>query len=136
MFVLWLKSRNCGGLVVGFCYVWGCSDFKVVFVMVFLIGVFGMNFLIFVLIMVLEFGVGVDGYGVFSLVFVIGLLIGVLFVVCCDWVWVCVVIFVVGGFGIVVFVLFVMLSYVFYVVIFIFMGFMIVMFFIMVNGYV
>jgi len=41
------KNRSSGGLAEGFRYVWARSDLKVVFVTVFLIGAFGMNFPIF-----------------------------------------------------------------------------------------
>ncbi|MGO2050149.1 MAG: MFS transporter, partial [Microbacterium sp.] len=51
-----VKNKGRGGLAEGFRYVWARSDLKVVFVMVFLIGAFGMNFPIFASTMALEFG--------------------------------------------------------------------------------
>ncbi|HWV49696.1 MAG TPA: MFS transporter, partial [Microbacterium sp.] len=73
-----LKGGRSGGLAAGFRYVMSRSDLKVVFVMVFLIGAFGMNFPIFASTMALEFGRGADGYGLLSSVLAIGSLAGAL----------------------------------------------------------
>lgn len=72
------KNRGRSGLAEGFRYVWARSDLKVVFVMVFLIGAFGMNFPIFASTMALEFGRQADGYGILSSVLAIGSLAGAL----------------------------------------------------------
>jgi len=73
-----VKSSGRSGLAEGFRYVWARSDLKVVFVMVFLIGAFGMNFPIYASTMALEFGREADGYGILSSVLAIGSLGGAL----------------------------------------------------------
>lgn len=72
------KNSGRGGLAEGFRYVWARSDLKVVFVMVFLIGAFGMNFPIYASTMALEFGREADGYGILSSILAIGSLAGAL----------------------------------------------------------
>ncbi|GAA1158336.1 MFS transporter [Microbacterium oxydans] len=131
-----LKNRSRGGLAAGFRYVWGRSDLKVVFVTVFLIGAFGMNFPIFASTMALEFGAGADGYGVLSSVLAIGSLIGALLAARRDRARVRVVILAAGGFGIAAFVPSVMPSYASYAVTLTFTGFMIVTLLTTANGYV
>lgn len=131
-----LKNRNRGGLAAGFRYVWGRSDLRVVFVTVFLIGAFGMNFPIFASTMALEFGAGADGYGVLSSVLAIGSLIGALLAARRDRARVRVVILAAGGFGIAAFVSSVMPSYASYAVTLTFTGFMIVTLLTTANGYV
>ncbi|WP_137772126.1 MULTISPECIES: MFS transporter [unclassified Microbacterium] len=131
-----LKNRSRGGLAAGFRYVWGRSDLKVVFVTVFLIGAFGMNFPIFASTMALEFGAGADGYGVLSSVLAIGSLIGALLAARRDRARVRVVILAAGGFGIAAFVSSVMPSYASYAVTLTFTGFMIVTLLTAANGYV
>ena len=131
-----IKSRNRGGLAAGFRYVWGRSDLKVVFVTVFLIGAFGMNFPIFASTMALEFGAGADGYGVLSSVLAIGSLIGALLAARRDRARVRVVILAAGGFGIAAFVSSAMPTYASYAVTLTFTGFMIVTLLTTANGYV
>jgi MFS family permease len=131
-----IKSRNRGGLAAGFRYVWGRSDLKVVFVTVFLIGAFGMNFPIFASTMALEFGAGADGYGVLSSVLAIGSLIGALLAARRDRARVRVVILAAGGFGIAAFISSAMPSYASYAVTLTFTGFMIVTLLTTANGYV
>ncbi|WP_349885366.1 MFS transporter [Microbacterium sp. WHRI 7836] len=131
-----LKNRSRGGLAAGFRYVWGRSDLKVVFVTVFLIGAFGMNFPIFASTMALEFGAGADGYGVLSSVLAIGSLIGALLAARRDRARVRVVILAAGGFRIAAFVSSVMPSYASYAVTLTFTGFMIVTLLTTANGYV
>ncbi len=130
------KHRNRGGLAEGFRYVWARSDLKVVFVTVFLIGAFGMNFPIFASTMALEFGAGADGYGVLSSVLAIGSLIGALLAARRDTARVRVVILAAGGFGIAAFVSAAMPSYLAYAVTLTFTGFMIVTLLTTANGYV
>ena len=130
------KVRNRGGLAAGFRYVWGRSDLKVVFVTVFLIGAFGMNFPIFASTMALEFGAGADGYGVLSSVLAIGSLIGALLAARRDRARVRVVILAAGGFGIAAFVSAAMPTYLSYAVTLTFTGFMIVTLLTTANGYV
>lgn len=131
-----LKNRSRGRLAAGFRYVWGRSDLKVVFITVFLIGAFGMNFPIFASTMALEFGAGADGYGVLSSVLAIGSLIGALLAARRDRARVRVVILAAGGFGIAAFVSSVMPSYASYAVTLTFTGFMIVTLLTTANGYV
>jgi MFS family permease len=131
-----LKNRSPGGLAEGFRYVWGRSDLRVVFVTVFLIGAFGMNFPIFASTMALEFGAGADGYGVLSSVLAIGSLIGALLAARRDRARVRVVILAAGGFGIAAFVSAAMPTYVSYAVTLTLTGFMIVTLLTTANGYV
>lgn len=131
-----LKSRSRGGLAAGFRYVWGRSDLRVVFVTVFLLGAFGMNFPIFASTMALEFGAGADGYGVLSSVLAIGSLIGALLAARRDRARVRVVILAAGGFGIAAFVSSAMPTYASYAVTLTFTGFMIVTLLTTANGYV
>jgi MFS family permease len=131
-----LKNRSRGGLAAGFRYVWGRSDLKVVFVTVFLIGAFGMNFPIFASTMALEFGAGADGYGVLSSVLAIGSLIGALLAARRDRARVRVVILAAGGFGIAAFISSAMPTYASYAVTLTFTGFMIVTLLTTANGYV
>jgi MFS family permease len=130
------KNRDRGGLAEGFRYVWARSDLKVVFVTVFLIGAFGMNFPIFASTMALEFGAGADGYGVLSSVLAIGSLIGALLAARRDRARVRVVILAAGGFGIAAFVSAAMPTYLSYAVTLTFTGFMIVTLLTTANGYV
>ena len=70
--------RARGQFVAGFRYVAGRPDLVVVFVMVFLIGAFGMNFPIFSSTMAVEFGRGAGEYGLLSSILAIGSLTGAL----------------------------------------------------------
>lgn len=65
-------------LTDGFRYVARRPDLVVAFVMVFLLGAFGMNFPIFASTMALEFGRDADGYGLLSSILAIGSLAGAL----------------------------------------------------------
>ncbi len=65
-------------LADGFRYVARRPDLVVIFVMVFLLGAFGMNFPIFASTMALEFGRGADGFGLLSSFVAIGSLSGAL----------------------------------------------------------
>lgn len=131
-----LKGRSRGGLAAGFRYVWGRSDLRVVFVTVFLIGAFGMNFPIFASTMALEFGAGADGYGVLSSILAIGSLAGALLAARRDRARVRVVIFAAGGFGVAAFVSAAMPTYLTYAITLTFTGFMIVTLLTTANGYV
>ncbi|MGW9629383.1 MFS transporter [Agromyces sp. NPDC055520] len=71
-------TRARGEFVAGFRYVLGRPDLVVVFVMVFLIGAFGMNFPIFSSTMAVEFGRGAGEYGLLSSILAIGSLTGAL----------------------------------------------------------
>ncbi len=131
-----IKNRSRGGLAAGFRYVWRRGDLRVVFVMVFLIGAFGMNFPIFASTMALEFGSGADGYGVLSSILAIGALLGALLAARRDRARVRVVIAAAGGFGVSAFVSAAMPSYAAYAVTLMFTGFMIVTLLTTANGYV
>ena len=71
-------SRTGSRIADGFRYVRGRPDLIVVFVMVFLVGAFGMNFPIFASTMALEFGQGADGFGLLSSILAIGSVAGAL----------------------------------------------------------
>lgn len=62
----------------GFRYVLGRPDLLMIFLIVFIIGAFGMNFPIIASTMALEFGQGADGFGVLNSVLAIGSLTGAL----------------------------------------------------------
>ncbi|MBO0979696.1 MFS transporter [Microbacterium sp. SD291] len=131
-----LKNRSRGGLAEGFRYVWARSDLRVVFVTVFLIGAFGMNFPIFASTMAIEFGSGADGYGILSSILAIGSLAGALLAARRDRARVRVVILAAGGFGIAAFVSAAMPTYATYAITLMFTGFMIVTLLTTANGYV
>lgn len=130
------KNRGRGGLAAGFRYVWGRSDLRVVFVTVFLIGAFGMNFPIFASTMAIEFGAGADGYGVLSSILAIGSLAGALLAARRDRARVRVVVFAAGGFGLAAFLSSAMPSYALYAVTLVLIGFMTVTLLTTANGYV
>ena len=71
-------ARRGSRIADGFRYVRGRPDLIVVFVMVFLVGAFGMNFPIFASTMALEFGQGADGFGLLSSILAIGSVAGAL----------------------------------------------------------
>jgi MFS family permease len=73
-----VKASGASRLADGFRYVAGRPDLVVTFVMVFLLGAFGMNFPIFASTMALEFGQEADGYGLLSSILAIGSLAGAL----------------------------------------------------------
>ncbi|MGB4136477.1 MAG: MFS transporter, partial [Microbacterium sp.] len=125
-----------GGLAAGFRYVMRRSDLKVVFVMVFLIGAFGMNFPIFASTMALEFGKGADGYGLLSSVLAIGSLAGALLAARRDRARVRVLVISAGGFGAASLVSTLMPTYWSYAVVLIFVGFSTVSMLTTANGYV
>jgi MFS family permease len=67
-----------GQFVAGFRYVAGRPDLVIVFVIVFIIGAFGMNFPIFSSTMAVEFGRGAGEYGLLNSIIAIGSLTGAL----------------------------------------------------------
>jgi len=72
-------GRRSGGLLEGFRYVWSRTDLKVMLVMVFLIGTFGLNFPIFISTMAVSvFHMGAGQYGLLSSVMAVGSVIGAL----------------------------------------------------------
>jgi MFS family permease len=77
------RSKSSGrpgiGLMEGFRYVWGRPDLKVLFLMIFLIGTFGLNFPVFVSTMtVTVFHAGAWQYGVLSSAMAVGSIAGAL----------------------------------------------------------
>ena len=72
------RASHRGQFVAGFRYVAGRPDLVIVFVIVFLIGAFGMNFPIFSSTMAVEFGRGAGEYGVLNSILAIGSLTGAL----------------------------------------------------------
>ncbi|MFT4051132.1 MAG: MFS transporter [Microbacterium sp.] len=98
---LMLRARSTGAqrLSEGFRYVWSRPDLRVTFVLVFLIGAFGMNFPIFASTMALEFGQDADGYGLLSSVLAIGSLTGALLAARRAQARLRVAVFAAGGFG-------------------------------------
>lgn len=87
-------------LAAGFSYVRHRHDLLVIFVMVFLIGAFGMNFPVMSSTMAVEFGRGAGEYGVLSSILAIGSLSGALLVARRPSARMRVVILATGGFGI------------------------------------
>ncbi|KIZ42229.1 MULTISPECIES: MFS transporter [Rhodopseudomonas] len=72
-------GRGRGGFVDGFRYLWRRNDLKVVLVMFFLIGTFGINFAIFISTMsVTVFHAGASQYGLLSSMMAIGSVAGAL----------------------------------------------------------
>ncbi|UCR90580.1 MFS transporter [Mycetocola spongiae] len=72
------KQAQRGQLIAGFRYVGSRPDLVVIFVMVFLLGAFGLNFPIFSSTMAVEFGRGAGEYGLLSSILAIGSLTGAL----------------------------------------------------------
>ncbi|WP_460781456.1 MFS transporter [Microbacterium shaanxiense] len=123
-------------LAEGFRYVWGRSDLKVTFVMVFLIGAFGMNFPIYASTMALEFGREADGYGLLSSVLAIGSLVGALLAARRDRARIRVLVLAAGGFGLASMISSWMPNYWSYATVLIFVGFSTVTMLTTANGYV
>ncbi|MFT4220995.1 MAG: MFS transporter [Microbacterium sp.] len=120
----------------GVSYVAGRPDLLVTFVMVFLIGAFGMNFPIFASTMAVEFGQDADGYGVLSSVLAIGSLVGALLAARRDRARIRVVIVATGGFGVAALVSSFMPTYGLYALTLVFVGFATVSTLTTANGYV
>ena len=73
-----VRAPGASRLADGFRYVARRPDLLVMFIIVFLLGAFGMNFPIFASTMALEFGQQADGYGLLSSILAIGSLAGAL----------------------------------------------------------
>lgn len=74
------KSRKVGGLAAGVRYVWRRPDLMAVLVMLFLVGMFGLNFPIFISTMSLTaFHGGAAQYGLLTSVFAVGAVCGALY---------------------------------------------------------
>ena len=86
-------------LVAGFRYVIRRHDLVVIFLIVFVIGAFGMNFPVFSSTMAVEFGRGAGEYGLLSSILAIGSLVGALLVAKRPAARFRVVVLAAGGFG-------------------------------------
>lgn len=123
-------------LADGLRYVARRPDLIVTFVMVFLLGAFGMNFPIFASTMALEFGQDADGYGVLSSILAIGSLTGALLSARRARARIRVVILAAGGFGVASLVSAAMPVYVAYAATLVVVGFCTVTMLTTANGYV
>jgi MFS family permease len=131
-----VRAPGAARLADGFRYVSRRPDLIVTFVMVFLLGAFGMNFPIFASTMALEFGRDADGYGLLSSVLAIGSLAGALLSARRDRARLRVVIYAAGGFGAVSLVSSFMPEYALYAATLMFVGFCTVTMLTTANGYV
>lgn len=129
-------KRRSGGLAEGFRYVQRRPDLRVVFVMVFLIGAFGMNFPIFASTMALEFHRQADGYGLLSSVLAIGSLTGALLAARRERARVRVLVLAAGGFGAASILSAAMPTYWAYAAVLVLVGFSTVTMLTTANGYV
>ncbi|MFE5670155.1 MFS transporter [Agromyces sp. NPDC056523] len=125
-----------GAFVAGFRYAAGRPDLAVVFVMVFLIGAFGMNFPIFSSTMAVEFGRGAGEYGLLSSILAIGSLTGALLAAKRERARMRVIIAAVAFFGVAATVAAVMPTYWLFAASTVFIGFTIVTMLTTANGYV
>jgi len=114
----------------------GRPDLIVTFIMVFLLGAFGMNFPIFASTMALEFGQGADGYGLLSSILAIGSLAGALLAARRDRARLRVAIFAAGAFGVFSIVSATMPTYLSYAAVLVLVGFSTVSMLTTANGYV
>ncbi len=131
-----VRATGAQRIADGFRYVWGRPDLRVTFVIVFLVGAFGMNFPIFASTMALEFGRDADGYGLLSSVLAIGSLVGALSVARRDRARMRVIMFAAGGFGVASLISSAMPSYWPYAIMLTSVGFFTVTMMTTANGYV
>nr|WP_274638502.1 MFS transporter [Microbacterium bovistercoris] len=131
-----VRATDATRIADGFRYVARRPDLLVLFVMVFLIGAFGMNFPIFASTMALEFGKQADGYGALSSMLAIGSLAGALMAARREKARIRVVIIAAGGFGLASIISSVMPEYWMYGATVVFVGFSTVSMLTTANGYV
>jgi len=131
-----VKATDATRLADGFRYVARRNDLIVLFVIVFLIGAFGMNFAIFASTMALEFGLKADGYGALSSLLAIGSLAGALMAARRERARIRVVIYAAGGFGLASLVSSLMPVYWMYGAMVVFVGYATVSMLTTANGYV
>jgi MFS family permease len=131
-----VRASGTARLADGFRYVGRRPDLIVTFVMVFLVGAFGMNFPIFASTMAIEFGKDADGYGLLSSVLAVGSLAGALLAARRDRARMRVVMLATGGFGVASLISSVMPTYGLYAVTLVFVGFSTVTMMTTANGYV
>ncbi|MFT4234050.1 MAG: MFS transporter, partial [Microbacterium sp.] len=130
------KRKGAAKLSAGFRYVKSRPDLIVCFIMVFLVGAFGMNFPIFASTMALEFGHQADGYGLLSSIVAIGSLVGALLSARRERARMRVVMIAAGGFGVASMVSSFMPSYASYAVVLVLVGLGTVTMLTTANGYV
>ncbi|WP_394278287.1 MFS transporter [Microbacterium sp.] len=130
------KMRSAAKMADGLRYVKGRPDLVVIFIMVFLLGAFGMNFPILASTMALEFGQEADGYGILSSILAIGSLAGALLAARRDRARLRVVIIGLGLFAAASVLSAVMPLYGLYAVTLVFIGFSTVTILTTANGYV
>ena len=130
------SKKGTGRLSEGVKYVWGRPDLLVVFIMVFLMGAFGMNFPIFASTMAVEFGRDADGYGLLSSTLAVGSLAGALLAARRARARVRVAIVAVGAFGVFQIAAALTPLYLAYAAVCILIGFCTVSFLTTANGYV
>lgn len=131
-----VRSKKTGKITEGFSYLATRPDLIVVFVMVFLISAFCMNFPIFASTMALEFGRDADGYGFLSSILAVGSLVGALLAARRAQARMRVVIFAAWGIGSTMLVSAFMPGYVSYATVLVFVGFSVVTVLTTANAYV
>ncbi len=131
-----VRGTRRGGIAEGFRYVSKRGDLVTIFVMVFLIGAFGMNFPIYASTMALEFERSADGYGLLSSVLAIGSLVGALLAARRARAKMRVVVLAAGGFGVAAIIASVMPTYWTFALALVFTGFSVVTLLTTANGYV
>src|SRR5690606_2940961 len=131
-----VRGSRRGGLAEGFRYVGKRGDLVTIFLMVFLIGAFGMNFPIYASTMALEFGREADGYGLLTPILAIGSLAGALLAARRARAQMRVIILAAGGFAVSAFAASLMPNFVTFAVTLIFVGFAVVTLLTTANGYV
>ncbi|WP_183501236.1 MFS transporter [Microbacterium invictum] len=131
-----VRATGAQRIADGFRYVWRRPDLRVTFVIVFIVGAFGMNFPIFASTMALEFGRDADGYGLLSSVLAIGSLAGALLAARRERARMRVIMFAAGGFGVASLVSSVMPTYLLYALLLTSVGFFTVTMMTTANGYV
>lgn len=129
-------SRERGAFIAGFRYVWSRPDLVVVFVIVFLVGAFGMNFPIFSSTMAVEFGRGAGEYGLLNSIIAIGSLAGALLAARRERARMRVVILAAAGFGVAAAISAVMPSFALFAASTVLIGFAAVTMLTTANGYV
>ncbi|HEU5224016.1 MAG TPA: MFS transporter [Candidatus Lumbricidophila sp.] len=129
-------ARARGGIGAGFAYVWRRPDLMIVFIIVFLISAFGMNFPIFSSTMAVEFGRGAGEYGFLNSILAIGSLTGALLSARRERARLRVVMLAAAGFSVSATVAAVMPSYEWFAASTVLLGFTVVTMLTTANGYV
>jgi len=130
------RRTDAARLSEGFRYVARRPDLIVAFIMVFLVGAFGMNFPIYASTMAIEFGQQADGYGLLSSTLAVGSLAGALMAARRERAKLRVVVVAIGGFGVAALVSAAMPTYALYAALLVFVGFSTTTMLTTANGYV